>query len=759
MYSLRLLTTLFTLLLLCGTGSAETPSIAVGDRLSEALKTFATQDLNIIFSSRVVHARLAVLQLPNPQRSKLEQIQFLLKPHGLELVMTSTIAGYIRKIGTPASLHEEQTEKSPPQIPSAIQTSRSMEEIIVSAPYRVEGRRFQSNSLAKEELVTLPSLGGDTLRSLNQLPGSAPSGVSARQRFRGGDNNEVLYRLDGITLAEPFHLKSAQSLFSAFNPNIIDSANVYLSGFPVSFGTRMSGVVDLNLVEPQEALTGNLDINTITGAINAAGVRNTTHWLISARQSLVDQVLRAVTSDYGTPEFDDQLFRIGWLGNNSNLTLGGLRSTESIDLKDIKAGEQGKATNRNETLWLNWRIMHTQGLESQWRLVWNKTRTNRSGELDQAALSTGELTDKRFYRAYGLANDWRWLRSKEQEITAGWSVEQQSGRFQSNIKATYNSLATPIQGVLSLNQQTRVISAGETSSAYLSVLQSLTDQLSITAGVRYDGQHLDSVNVTEFSARTRFNYQISPQLHSFLDVGRYTQQQQLLEIQTDDGKAELDAPQHSDQIIVGMLWDLTSEFTLRIEAYYRKINNPWSRYDNLYNRWVLLPELQGDRYLLAASEARARGVEAGIRGNWGNQFDWYLNYAFSDAEDRVNRGWVKRPWHQRHSAKGGVRWVTQDWQLGLSLVYRSGWPTTDFVTNANQLPSRINRSELPDHFSLDLHLGRVFRSAAGELELYLDISNATNRRNVGGFRYATDGTATKERLLPIVPAIGLSWHW
>lgn len=751
----RHLAAVILLLIYSAIGNASSSPIAIGDKLSDVLQHFASDELNIIFSSRVVPPRLVVEQLPEPNDSAIQQISALLEPHNLEIVMTSAIDGYIR----PVTTVEKAAIQTSPRNTSKPTTVQLMEEIVVSAPYRIEGRRFQSTSLPQEDLQTLPSLGRDALRGLSVLPGTAPNGISARQRFRGGDDNEVLYRLDGITLAEPFHLNSAQSLFSAFNPNIIDSANVYLSGFPVSLGTRMSGVVDLNLIEADEAFSGNLDINSIAGAVNAAGSQGSVNWLVSARHSLIDQVLRAVKTDYGTPKFDDELARVRWSGNNSTLTFGALRSTESIELQNPDGGEEGEATERNETLWLAWEYTHSDSLESRWRLVWNKTRTNRSGELDDAQFASGELTDKRFYRAYGLTNDWHWRRASGMEITSGWSLEQQSGRFQSSLQADYGPLAAPIQNTQTLDQQTQVVSSGESSSAYVSVYQPINEQLTITTGIRYDGQDLDPVHVSEVSARLRLNYAFGSNLQSFVDVGRYTQQQQLLEIQTDDGKAELDEPQHSDQINLGLLWDLTDQMRVRIEGYYRLIDNPWSRYDNLYNRWVLLPELQGDRYLLTASKARASGLELSARGDWGAHFDWYLNYSLSDIEEQVDKRWLKRPWHQQHSAKAGFRWLTQAWQLGLSATYRSGWPTTNFVTDGNSLPSSINNRDLPNYFSLDLHIGRVFSSPVGELEFYLDISNATNRRNVGGYRYAANGIDSAERLLPLVPALGLSWHW
>ena len=64
--------------------------------------------------------------------------------------------------------------------------------------------------------------------------------------------------------------------------------------------------------------------------------------------------------------------------------------------------------------------------------------------------------------------------------------------------------------------------------------------------------------------------------------------------------------------------------------------------------------------------------------------------------------------------------------------------------------------------SLDLHVARRLELPRSELQLYLDVGNATDAVNVGGYRYEIDdGRLDREarRLLPRLPVIGLSWTW
>ena len=46
-------------------------------------------------------------------------------------------------------------------------------------------------------------------------------------------------------LLDPFHLKNFQSLISAIDPAAIESIEVFSGGFPVQYGQRSGGVIDI----------------------------------------------------------------------------------------------------------------------------------------------------------------------------------------------------------------------------------------------------------------------------------------------------------------------------------------------------------------------------------------------------------------------------------------------------------------------------------------------------------------------------------
>ncbi|MCY4096285.1 MAG: TonB-dependent receptor plug domain-containing protein [Gammaproteobacteria bacterium] len=123
--------------------------------------------------------------------------------------------------------------------------------------------------MSQQQLTQIPSLGRDTFRTLQTLTGIAADGVTAIHRVRGGDTNEVLYRLDDIDQYEPFHFSDLNGLFSSVSPNIIDSVDIYTSGFPSRFGTHMRGVVDMHLVEPDRPVQGTIDVSLMAAPADA----------------------------------------------------------------------------------------------------------------------------------------------------------------------------------------------------------------------------------------------------------------------------------------------------------------------------------------------------------------------------------------------------------------------------------------------------------------------------------------------------------
>ena len=725
----------------------------VGEPLRQAIDRYAT--LNVFSSTRLLPRRLTVRALPDPHAPPRTQVRQLLEPHGLTLVMTDRDTGHVAVLDrAPDAEPRSPTPPGPAARPH-------VEEVVVYAPFRVERTR-RRQSLRRRQIELIPSPGGDVLRALRILPGVEADGVSASHRIRGGDTNEVLYRLDGVEQHKPFHFADAHSLFGAVNPNVVDAVDVYVSGFPSRFGTRMGGVVDLHLVEPERPLHGTVDVSAIAAAADVRGYAGNWSWLASGRSSLVGDVLDLIgvagEENLAVPRFDDELARVQWSDADDEVVLGALRTGETVDVEREGTGERATASVGHHDLWARWRRDFGGSLEMVWQASRFGVRRSRSGTTEQGEDAKGRLRERRSSRIATLANRWRWTPRRDVDVQTGWAYARHDAELDASLDVRYGPVGLPVQGTARETRDLTFDHGGSSWHAFASATRPLTAKLTGTAGLRFDAQDVAEIRADVWGARLALAYRASPAWRIDLDIGRYGQPQLLHEVQIDEGRTGLDPPQYADMASLDVAWSPTARLTLRAALYAKRTVEPWPRFESLYERFVLLPELGGDRYLVEAGEARSRGVEAAATYG-GTRLAWKLAYARTAAEERVAGTWHRRSWDQPHAVKAHVAWSGDRWRASLAATWRSGWPVTPLISHAAQLPSALNADRLPAFLSLDAHAARVFATPRHRLEVYADVTNAGNRRNVLGHRYGPGLVREDALSLPIVPSVGLRWFW
>lgn len=128
----------------------------------------------------------------------------------------------------------------------------SLEELqVYGTRHNFGARSSQMGAIAvsAEQINSIPALLGeaDVLKSLQQLPGVQSGGDGKAGIYvRGGDYDQNLFRLNGITLYNPEHL---QGFTSAVNTDLVDDVVLYKGAFPSRFGSRLSSVIDISMRE------------------------------------------------------------------------------------------------------------------------------------------------------------------------------------------------------------------------------------------------------------------------------------------------------------------------------------------------------------------------------------------------------------------------------------------------------------------------------------------------------------------------------
>ncbi|HEX8432495.1 MAG TPA: Plug domain-containing protein, partial [Longimicrobium sp.] len=75
---------------------------------------------------------------------------------------------------------------------------------VVASGWRIGG---SAQSLSRADWQNAPQPGEDVFRMVTRLPGVSANDLAAKFAVRGGSNDELLVRLDGLDLVEPFHLR------------------------------------------------------------------------------------------------------------------------------------------------------------------------------------------------------------------------------------------------------------------------------------------------------------------------------------------------------------------------------------------------------------------------------------------------------------------------------------------------------------------------------------------------------------------------
>jgi hypothetical protein len=191
--------------------------------LTEVLVELRAGGLRIVYSSAVVDDSMVVETEPtgNDARSILDQI--VVRP------------------GSTVSLRFDL-------VPVSVFLS---EVIVTPSHFRLLGEQPESRQfLSREEVQQMPHAADDLYRAVKRLPGAAGGDLTAKINVRGGDQDELLVILAGVELYEPFHLKDFQSVFSIIDSEAVGGVDFLTGGFPVEYGDRMSGVMDISVATP-----------------------------------------------------------------------------------------------------------------------------------------------------------------------------------------------------------------------------------------------------------------------------------------------------------------------------------------------------------------------------------------------------------------------------------------------------------------------------------------------------------------------------
>jgi hypothetical protein len=726
-------------------------------RIESLLQELTARGIDVIYSSSLVPPDLAAPDAAAPS-DPLTAARWALAHHGLEL----------RQIGVNRFVVAKASATLPPEPDQEIQ-----EISIYASRYAIDGNPVIGPlSMRGAEIESIPGAHDDAMRALRALPGMATN-VSAKPYIRGSLSEDVLVRYDGITLLDPYHLKNFQSLVSAIDPAAVDGVEVFSGGFPVNYGTRSGGVINISAPSAGAGYENRIAASLISAGISSIGSADKLpiEWFGAVRRSTVD-LLEPVEEDLGTPRFSDSLGRLRWNTGNGAWTLGWLVLDDQLKLGVPGDDEIAHARYRDEYFWLARDHRFDSSLRTRLAAVVTSAERERSGSLSIPGIANGTLDASQEFRRFEVTNDWTYSPGGSSSYAFGAELSVSSADY---AHAREVSFSPGIAAAFDRSPTDAIDLSVEPEVVYASLYAAHRRQwgrFETEVGVRLDTQDYRGLGEhAQVSPRLNLRYDFSDRTRLYTSLGRFTQAQHVEEWRVEEGQIRSDPAQTSIHSIVGVTHESADDVKWSLEAYVKRWTRVAPYFDNLLNPLSLLPELSPDRVRIAPRDSEASGLELNVRAPMGEHWNGWGSFSWSRVADEFGQGDVPRSWDQSVSANAGITWRKSRLSVSALGGWHRGWPRTLYelrspIGNASGtivLDGR-NGGRWSNYYTLDLRGSWVWPLHGGELTTTLELMNSTNRSNpcCATLEGAFPGEALRvgtDSWLPLVVNLGLVYRW
>jgi hypothetical protein len=223
---------------------------------------------------------------------------------------------------------------------------KPLREVVVESDRdaRVMSVQMGTEKLDIKTMKQMPSVLGETdvLKIVLTLPGVQTVGEGASGvNIRGGATNQNLILFNDAVVYNPSHLFG---FFSAFNPDVLKSVELYKSGINAEYGGRLSAVLDVTSREGNlKKFSASGGISPVTGRLMIEGPikKDKTSFLFGARSTYSNWLLRRVKAQEiknSEASFYDLNFNLNHKVNDKNsLHLSAYQSGDRFTLNSDTA--------------------------------------------------------------------------------------------------------------------------------------------------------------------------------------------------------------------------------------------------------------------------------------------------------------------------------------------------------------------------------------------------------------------------------------
>ena len=666
----------------------------------------------------------------------------------------------------------------------------------------VKNMMMGSEKFKPQILKNIPSAFGesDIMKIVLTLPGVTTVGeASSGYNVRGGATDQNLILFNGGTVYNPSHLFG---LFTSFNSDAVEDVELFKSSIPVEYGGRISSVLKVVSKEANmQKLTGSASIGALTSKANIEipVVKDHVSLLLNGRTTYSDWILKHL------PE------KSGYRNGSANfIDLGGVLTWKVNSMHRLKVygyWSKDKFSFSSEDSY----GYQNRNVSAEWRSILNGnvTATVSAGLDHYDYFNEDRNTPSMAARlSFGIDQLWGKLHirhrlSEKEVLTYGLSVQHynvQAGKYE------------PVGEASCITTDQLQREKALESAAFIDYERSLTEKLSVSAGLRYtmfnalgprdvnyyyenelpseetllETRQETGIIKTYQAPELRLSARYALQENLSLKAGFNTIHQYIHKVSNTSIMSPTDIwklsdvnikPQNGWQVAAGIYHETAGKkYEFSAEVYYKHIGD----YLNYRSSAVLLMNhhLETD---VISTKGQAYGLELQAKKPLGKMNGW-VSYTFSRSllcqdDERVamplNDGdWYPAEYDRPHEVKAVLNYkFTERYSLSSNFNYATGRPTTvpagQYYDSHNKkyMPYYTDRNtyRIPDYMRLDLafnieptHRLTSFLHTSFSIGVY----NALARRNAYSVYYVTEGGRVKGYKLSVfgtaIPYVSLN---
>jgi outer membrane receptor protein involved in Fe transport len=646
--------------------------------------------------------------------------------------------------------------------------------------------------VSREDIEATPQFGDDVFRTLKRLPGVSAGDISAKLSVRGSEERNLLVRLDGLELFEPYHLRDFEGTFGIVDVQSLGDIDLIMGGFPAEFGSRWGAVFDMRTRHPPPGgtrTTVGMSLNSVSFIHQGASSSDRGQWLLSLRRGFLEYVLKMVGVEEDiSPSYWDLLGKFRYaLSDDHILSMEVLHAGDGLGWRGHESGGTIDSDWADTYAWTTWKAAFSPRVRAVTMLSGGRLTKDRiagGGDPRDGIFSPLRVDafDHSIFNFGGVRQDWSLEIADDLLLKSGIDLRISEGEYlyegsRERLGLDQNGHLATVRDSTDLTKDVRSFELG----AHMSMRGRAFSRLTWETGVRFDRKSHTGDN--DLAPRLLLRWDQGPHTTLRVSWGHYRQSQGIRELDVADGDTLFSRSERAELLALGIERRLGHGWKGAVEAYSRVVRDPRPVHVNFSRAILPVPEAESDRIRLDPTRARARGVELRLAHQGSGPWSFFGSYVFSRADQKVLGRWSPVTLDQRHTLSVHAAYQRgRRWQISGSWRYHSGWPITPQTMWVVGVPSAdtgertnliqrsfgpLNGQRLPPYHRLDLRLTRNVELHRGRLEIFLDIFNVYNRENIRNFQYSLldpegDGDFITRRdpgqaLLPIMPTFGFRW--